>query len=421
MFNRVLGLSTAIIMAGCMFESNTYPSVAANINNNISKSHSGYQIAQATTYQVGLGDTLGGIANKFGLSLSQILTYNPKLRSRPNLIYLGETINVREVSTNPAKVSRTSAPKYTYTVKSGDTLGGIAIRHGLSLDAILASNPQLASRRNNIDVGEKINLGFAPITLQRRLAPIKPVSDTSITNQTTTNTSSPTPAPSRGSFTFKDLPSTRRQGSDNTGSKRGTDTACTKAGENMRAIAPDNGLGFTFDDYPYFFWYFPGLESDSVPIIFTLLSQETREVNGKTRMRSVKVYEKELNLERSGIIAFPLPAESEPLQEEKEYKWRIQINCTPTTRMFLKYSIKRQSTDNPELISKLEAAPVDRHPAIFAESGIWFDALKMITLQLEQAPEDPVLTEDWNKVLTQIGFEDLIGQPIQYIEPNIEF
>ena len=188
----------------------------------------------------------------------------------------------------------------------------------------------------------------------------------------------------------------------------------------MRAIAPENGLGFTFDDYPYFFWYFPGVESDSIPVVFTLIGQETREVNGRTRTRPTKVYEQELNLARSGIIAFALPPESEPLEEGQEYKWRVQINCTRQTTMFLSYSIQRKSTDNPELEAKLANASADRHPVIFAESGVWFDALKMIALQLQQAPGDSILEADWNNVLKLIGFEDLIGEPIQYIGSNIE-
>ena len=188
----------------------------------------------------------------------------------------------------------------------------------------------------------------------------------------------------------------------------------------MRAIAPANGLGFTFDDYPYFFWYFPGVESDSISVVFTLIGQETSEVNGRTRHRATKVYEKNLNLDRSGIIAFALPPESKPLQEGQEYRWRIEIRCTDQTAMFLKYSIKRLSTNNPELISKLEKSPVDRHPLIFAESGVWFDALKMIALQLEQAPGEPILQQDWNNVLKLIGFEDLIGEPIRYISSNLD-
>ena len=430
MFQKILGFSTAIILASCLIEGNSYPSFALNLDNKISESHNNYQIAQGRTYRVRLGDTLGGIANRSGISLSQLLNYNPQLRSRPNLIYVGENINLGG-SIPPTPSASSSGRKYT--VRRGDTLGGIAIRHGLSLRTILAYNPHLASRPNSINVGERINVGSAQIIRRTRsnnrrsrpTTPQQPVSSTPSPTQPTTTATTPTSSPPsiqpRRSVTFGGLPTTRRQGSNSIGALRGNkDEACTKAGENMRAVAPENGLGFTFDDYPYFFWYFPGVESDSVPVIFTLIGQETREVNGRTRTRSTKVYEKDLNLDKSGIIAFALPPESEPLKEEQEYQWRIQINCTPQTTMFLKYAIKRQSTDNPELISKLENAPVDQHPVIFAESGVWFDALKMIALQLEQAPGEQILTEDWNNVLKFIGFEDLIGEPIQHIEPNIE-
>ncbi len=432
MLQKILGFSTAIFLAGCLIEGNIYPSFATNVSNIISESQNSYQIAQVKTYRVRLGDTLGGIANRFGLSVNQLLSYNPQLRSRPHLIYVGETINMGGGATTISSRPPSSSGK-KYTVRSGDTLGGIAIRHGLSLSTILQYNPHLASRLNNINVGERINVGSAQII--RRTGRIQNTA-TSTTAQTSTSTTpgntqqptntnttpvtttTPPVTQSRRSVAFNGLPTVRRQGSNNTGSKRGPEQACTQAGKNMRAIAPKNGLGFTFDDYPYFFWYFPGIESDSVPVKFTLLGDESQEINGKTRTRSVTLYEKALKLDKPGIIAFPLPSDSKPLQEEQEYRWRIQINCTDLTKMFLKYSIKRQSTDNPELISQLEAAPVDQHPVIFAQNGVWFDALKMITLQLEQAPGDPILTKDWNTVLKQIGFEDLIGEPIQYIESN---
>ncbi len=406
---KILGFSTAIILASCLIEGNGYPSFASNLEHKISESHNSYQIAQARTYRVRLGDTLGGIANRFGISFSQLLNYNPQLRSRPNLIYVGESINVGGGASSPSTSPPPSKGR-KYTVRRGDTLGGIAIRHGLSLSTILAYNPHLASRPNSINVGERINVGSSQII---RRTP---------TNQPIPSPTSPPPSTSsRRPVTFRGLPTTRRQGSNSIGAIRGNkDEACTKAGENMRAIAPENGLGFTFDDYPYFFWYFPGVESDSVPVIFTLIGQKTREVNGRTRTRATKVYEQELKLDQSGIIAFALPPESEPLKEEQEYQWRIQINCTPQTTMFLKYSIKRQSTDNPALVSKLETAPVDQYPLIFAESGVWFDALKIISLQLQQAPGDPILEQDWQNVLELIGFNDLIGEPIQHIQPNIQ-
>ncbi len=408
MFRNILAFSTAILLAGYVAANvdNTRNQKISEANNQISESYSSYQIAQGSTYQVRLGDTLGGIARRVGISLNQILDYNPQLRSRPSLIYVGEIINLGGRPTAPPAPS--TAKKYT--VRSGDTLGGIAIRHGLSLPTILTYNPHLASRPDTINVGETINVGSSPIVR-------KPLDSPPIAPKPQpTQPPSPAKPESRIASAFDNLPTARRTGSDSIGAIRGhTDEVCTKAGENMRAIAPENGLGFTFDDYPYFFWYFPGVESDSVPIIFTLIGQEKREVNGKVKTRPVSIYETALNIEQSGIIAFPLPAKSEPLKEEQEYQWRIQINCTEQTTMFLKYSIKRQSTENPELIRKLETTPVDQHPILFAESGVWFDALKMIALQLEQAPGDPSLEKDWNDLLKLIDFEDLIGQPIQYI------
>ncbi|MDJ0648534.1 MAG: DUF928 domain-containing protein [Xenococcaceae cyanobacterium MO_188.B19] len=442
MFYKILGFSSAIILAGSLIEGTSNPAFATKVGEQLASSSSNpeltindkfhsltdsYQIAQARTYRVRLGDTLGGIANRYGISFRQLLSYNPQLRSRPNLIYVGEKINVggRPISTSTPVSGR------KYTVRRGDTLGGIAIRHGLSLRTILSYNPHLASRSNNIRVGEKINVGSAQVIQRTRRGtytpPRRPPRQTTVStpstpsggNQNQQQASNPTPptTTTRRSI-FNNLTTERRSGSNNTGSKRGPGTACTQAGRNLRAIAPSNGLGFTFDDYPYFFWYFPGVEY-AQGIDFMLFKQTVQEETGE--LEHTRVYRQKLNLDKSGIIAFPLPADkSQPLEEGEEYRWRIRIKCTGRTAMNLSYSIKRQPTDNPELIAKLEAAPVDQHPLIFAESGVWFDALKMIALQLEQTPENPVLKEDWNDVLREIKFDDLIGEPIQYIEPILQ-
>ena len=440
MFYKILSFSSAIILAGSLIEGTSNAGFAADVSNQLSSSFSNqelrvnhtlhsvtesYQIAQARTYRVRLGDTLGGIANRYGMSFRQVLSYNPQLRSRPHLIYVGEKINLGGI---PSGIS-TSASGRKYVVRRGDTLGGIAIRHGLSLNTILAYNPNLASRPNSINVGETINLGQ---TIQRTrkgtyTPPRRPPRTTNVSNASTPSggnqtqnppSNSTASAPTTRRSIFNNLTTERRPGSDNTGSKRGPGTACTQGGKNLKAIAPNNGLGFTFDDYPYFFWYFPGVEY-AQGIDFMLFKQTVQEETGE--LEHTRVYRQKLNLDKSGIIAFPLPADkSQPLEEGEEYRWRIRIKCTGRTAMNLSYSIKRQSTENPELIAKLEAAPVDQHPLIFAESGVWFDALKMIALQLEQAPENPVLKEDWNDVLREIKFDDLIGEPIQYIEPILQ-
>ncbi|WP_298047650.1 GH25 family lysozyme [uncultured Bifidobacterium sp.] len=83
------------------------------------------------TYTVQAGDTLSGIAAKLGVATSQISGYRS---GNPNLIYPGETLTI---GGSAAPAQSTGA---TYTVKSGDTLSGIAARYGTTYQAIAAKN-----------------------------------------------------------------------------------------------------------------------------------------------------------------------------------------------------------------------------------------------------------------------------------------
>lgn len=56
------------------------------------------------TYIVQSGDTLSGIARQFGLTLNQLLALNPQI-SNPNLIQIGQVINVAQGSNNNPTVN----------------------------------------------------------------------------------------------------------------------------------------------------------------------------------------------------------------------------------------------------------------------------------------------------------------------------
>ena len=45
-------------------------------------------------YTIKKGDTLGGIAAKFHTSVSNLMALNPRIKN-PNLIYAGDTIRIR--------------------------------------------------------------------------------------------------------------------------------------------------------------------------------------------------------------------------------------------------------------------------------------------------------------------------------------
>jgi membrane-bound lytic murein transglycosylase D len=122
-------------------------------------------------YKVKSGDYLGKIAGKYRVSVAQIKKWN-NLKS--NDIRVGQRLTIYRGGVVPSSSSSSSAKtttsssstgsgnKITYTVKSGDVLGRIAEKHGVTL-ANLKSWNGLTS--NNIQIGQKLVIytkGSAP-------------------------------------------------------------------------------------------------------------------------------------------------------------------------------------------------------------------------------------------------------------------
>lgn len=85
--------------------------------------------AAGIKYTVRQGDTVSGIAAAYGVPTSAISGFRS---GNPNLIYPGEVLTIGGKPAAPAK--------RTYTVVSGDTLSGIAARYGTSWQAIAQKN-----------------------------------------------------------------------------------------------------------------------------------------------------------------------------------------------------------------------------------------------------------------------------------------
>ncbi len=100
------------------------------------------------------GDTLSGIASRNGVSLSALLAANPQIRN-PNLIYPGQTIHVPGGSSGGGNQSAPAS--HDYTVRSGDTMSGIASRNGVSLSALINANPQVGNP-NLIYAGQTLHI-----------------------------------------------------------------------------------------------------------------------------------------------------------------------------------------------------------------------------------------------------------------------
>ena len=116
-------------------------------------------------YRVKSGDYLGRIASRHRCSVAQIKRWNGlksnNIRVGQRLvIYKGggpssSSSSASTSSSSAASGSQSPAPTGTYTVKSGDTLSGIATRHGVTVAQLKQWN-NLTS--NNIKIGQKLKL-----------------------------------------------------------------------------------------------------------------------------------------------------------------------------------------------------------------------------------------------------------------------
>jgi membrane-bound lytic murein transglycosylase D len=109
----------------------------------------------STTYKVRSGDVLGSIAQRHGVTVTQIKSWN-NLSS--NLIRVGQTLKINSrMSSNIASTQTNSSGQTTYTVQPGDSLWIISRKHeGLTVEQIKRLN-NLNS--NNIKPCQKLIIG----------------------------------------------------------------------------------------------------------------------------------------------------------------------------------------------------------------------------------------------------------------------
>jgi membrane-bound lytic murein transglycosylase D len=133
------------------------------------------------TYKVKSGDTLGKIAGRYRCTVAQIKRWN-NLKS--NNIRIGQRLviyrggnssgsSVSSSSTSTSQPSTTSSAASTsasgtYSVKSGDTLSGIAARHGISVSELKSLNGLTS---NNIKAGQKLKVRASSGSQQSTVTP----------------------------------------------------------------------------------------------------------------------------------------------------------------------------------------------------------------------------------------------------------
>lgn len=105
------------------------------------------------TYKVKAGDSVWGICEKYGLSVSKFVQWN---KIKNNTIHPGQVMHLQEPKPASKPAPKTSpTTNTTYTVKAGDSVWLIANMHGISMNDLVKWNK---IKNNTIHPGQKLTV-----------------------------------------------------------------------------------------------------------------------------------------------------------------------------------------------------------------------------------------------------------------------
>jgi hypothetical protein len=177
---------------------------------------------------------------------------------------------------------------------------------------------------------------------------------------------------------------------------------------SLTALVPKNKIGRTVSDYPTFFFYLPPIDAELAEFI---LEDESRN----------PIYQQEIAIKNvSGVIAVSIPANTNvpPLEVGKNYTWKFTVVCDPQDRSsdLFESGIVRRVELSPDILGELENADPRQKTFIYAQNGIWQDALSNLAAVRRANPNEPVFQTDWESLLESVTLGKIAKEPIVEME-----
>ena len=175
------------------------------------------------------------------------------------------------------------------------------------------------------------------------------------------------------------------------------------------AVSVTKVWGLTTEEYPTF-WFFVPYKKSTINSIEFVLKDESSKL-------SQTIYRKIVTIpEVPGIISIPLSVTTPPLQVNKIYHWffKMKVICNPqqpAQREYVEGWVQRVNL-NPKLVDNLKQATPQQRVKLYAENGIWYDALTTLAELRLAKPEDPTLAVEWMNLLKSVDLENLAKQPL---------
>ncbi len=205
----------------------------------------------------------------------------------------------------------------------------------------------------------------------------------------------------------------RREGGGVRDGAVGADPCSSPSAPQFAALMPPTNFGLTTTEFPRFFWSTPRTKARFAE--FTL--HEAVEGTDKKMSDRGLVYRTTFRINGdAGIASLPLPRNSgiPGLAVGQDYHWSIALICNPQDR---KKDAKvegwaQRIAPDANLAKQLaQSSPGDR-PQIYADNGIWFDALSSLADLRYAKSLDPSLAADWSELLKAVQLPNSAALPL---------
>lgn len=184
------------------------------------------------------------------------------------------------------------------------------------------------------------------------------------------------------------------------GASRGSGDASV----TVEVLAPDH-TGLTVSPRPTLYWYLSALSA--APLDFTLIDEAGIKPLVEVRLDAP---------ESPGVQRVDLAELDVTLKPGVNYQWFVALIPDPKQRSndILAGGMIKRITPSQALMAKLKRASQGELPHIYAEEGIWYDALAAVSEPMRVNPDDATLRTARAALLEQVGLNDVAAEDVSF-------
>lgn len=173
---------------------------------------------------------------------------------------------------------------------------------------------------------------------------------------------------------------------------------------SLSVLAPDH-LGLTVQEQPSLYWFLS--TATACPIEVTLIDEQTIHPLLETRLTiPIQAGVQRLQLADHGIrLSIGMP-----------YRWYVALVVDPENRSkdIIAGGAIERVLSSEALRTKLAGVGRSQAPSVYAEAGLWYDALAAISDLIDAQPTEPVLRQQRAALLEQVALPDIATEDRRY-------